>query len=35
MKTKDGGVVKAENAADGDCRFTVKLPLADQQNKAG
>jgi heavy metal sensor kinase len=33
--TAHGGVVKAENHANGGCRFTVKLPLADQQNKAG
>jgi heavy metal sensor kinase len=30
-----GGVVKAENHANGGCRLIVKLPLADQQNKAG
>jgi hypothetical protein len=28
-----GGVVKAENHANGGCLFTVKLPLAKQQNK--
>jgi heavy metal sensor kinase len=33
--TAHGGVVKAENHANGGCRFIVKLPLADQQNKAG
>jgi heavy metal sensor kinase len=33
--TAHGGVVKAENHANGGCRFTVKLPLADQQNKPG
>jgi signal transduction histidine kinase len=29
--TAHGGVVKAENHANGGCRFTVKLPLANQQ----
>ncbi len=29
--TAHGGVVKAENHANGGCRFTVKLPLAKQQ----
>ena len=33
--TAHGGVVKAENHANGGCRFTVQLPLADHQNKAG